>query len=121
MNEFIPYLLLLVAWHPDHPGKIEVDRAPGAFSSQADCEAAGAELLTQKDTFIVKGSGGQMMVRCIPSASSAEQEAAWAPIQERLEAEGVARRLREEQAQVAKEAAEKAKAKMQNPQIEQKP
>jgi hypothetical protein len=105
MEEFITYLLILVAWHPDQPGKIELERTPGAFETQEDCQDAGAKLLEQKDMYILKGSGAHMMVRCVQSATQAEQDAVWEPVQARLEAESAERRLRKEKEQIEKDRA----------------
>jgi hypothetical protein len=96
MNEFIPYLLILISWNPDKPEDFYVDRAPRAFVDKAACDKMGASVVQlAKDMATTTKTIGRVSYQCLPSASSAEEEAAFTRVAERLEEENERRYQRE--------------------------
>ncbi len=87
MNEFIPYILLLIWWHPDHPGKFEIERRSGAFESLEECQKHGVEAVEGRKIYKQEYGGTEFYYKCIASSSNQEQEDAWANVMERLEYE----------------------------------
>ena len=77
MEEFIPYILILVGWHPDHPGDFSFKRSPIVFAIQAECDSAGVEAVEQRKIYHIEFGGEKFVYRCFPSASRAENDRAW--------------------------------------------
>ncbi len=87
MNEFIPYILILIGWHPDHPGEFEFKRGPVVHSSLEECELHGNEAVEQRKIYKFEFGGMNYVYRCIASASRSETDQAWDDLKEKLEAE----------------------------------
>lgn len=86
MEEFVPYLLILISWHPDHPGKYSIERAPTAFATLDQCQADGNEFVAQRKIYRAEFGGMHFSFKCIQSATYeevsqviAEQDALKAP------------------------------------------
>lgn len=77
MEEFIPYLLILISWHPDEPGKFLVERAPKAYVTAELCEADGSEYIAQREIYRAEFGGRHFAYKCLPSASGKEIDQAW--------------------------------------------
>jgi hypothetical protein len=87
MNEFIPFILILIGWHPDHPGEFEFKRVEIVFPSLEECELHGNEAIEQRKIYKTEFGGTNYVFRCIPSASGAETDEAWSDLKEKLDAE----------------------------------
>ena len=76
MEEFIPYLLVVIGWHPDHPGEFTFDRAPLAFATLEACEADGSEYVAQRDIYRTEFGGMRFAYKRIRSVSGDEYKQA---------------------------------------------
>lgn len=76
MEEFIPYLLVVIGWHLDHPGEFTFHRAPLAFATLAACEADGSEYVAKRDTYRTEFGGMLFAYKCISSVSANEYQQA---------------------------------------------
>ena len=76
MEEFVPYLLIIIGWHPDHPGEFSFHRAPIAYADTDACEADGREYVAQRDIYRTEFGGMQFAYKCIRSASGDEYQQA---------------------------------------------
>ena len=77
MEEFIPYLLILISWHPDEPGKFTIERAPVVFANLEECNAHGREYVAQREIYHIEFGERRFDYKCIKSASSEETDKAW--------------------------------------------
>ena len=85
MEEFVPYILVLVAWYPNQPGQFEIERAELAYPSVEACEADGREIAAHRELYVDERGGTKVTFQCIRSASGNETDIAW---QEWLKAQG---------------------------------
>lgn len=76
MEEFIPYLLIVIGWHPDHPGEFTFHRAPMAYATLEECEADGSEYVAQRDIYRTEFGGMRFVYKCIRSVSGDEYDQA---------------------------------------------
>jgi hypothetical protein len=83
VEEFIPYLLVVIGWHPDHPGEYTFHRAPTAYATLSACGADGSEYVAQRDIYRTEFGGMRFAYKCIRSASGDESDAAWQALQEK--------------------------------------
>jgi hypothetical protein len=86
MEEFIPYILILIGWHPDHPGKFELVTRK-VFSSEAECKLHGNEAVEGRKIYKFEHGGAEFVFFCVPSSSADEEEQAWNQRLEDMEAE----------------------------------
>jgi hypothetical protein len=84
--EFIPYILIVIGWHPDHPGKFELYRRL-VVHSQAECDLIGDDTVESHKQYEDLGGGVKYTYFCIPAPSSEEQDAAWKALQDEIERE----------------------------------
>jgi hypothetical protein len=99
MNEFIPYLLILITWNPDKPEDQVLDRLPSVFIDIAACEKMGADVVQ----FAKQAAAANKITigashKCVLSASSKEAEAAYLRVGEREVVENEQRYQREKAA-----------------------
>jgi hypothetical protein len=111
MNEFIPYLLILILWNPDKPEEQVIDRLPKAFIDQAACEKMGADVV---QLAIQAGAANKITYgasyKCVLSASTMETEAAFLRTDEKDEEENE-RRYQQEKAEYERNLIEEAEQK----------
>lgn len=77
MEEFVPYILVLVASYPNQPGQLEIERAELAYPSIEACEADGREIAAHRELYVDERGGTKVTFQCIRSASSNEKDIAW--------------------------------------------
>jgi hypothetical protein len=88
MNEFIPYILLLMAWHPDEPGKFDIEKRM-VVASKEECELLGTESVEGRKIYKEEYRGLNFKYFCIAAPSSAEIEAVFQQEMKRLDEERV--------------------------------
>jgi hypothetical protein len=81
LEEFIPYILVLVAWYPGQPEQMEIERAELAYPSVEACEADGREIAAHRALYVDERGSPKINFQCVKSASDFESDLAW---QERL-------------------------------------
>ena len=96
MEEFVPYILVLVAWYPNQPGQMEIERAELAYPSVEACEADGRQIAAHRELYVDERGGTKVTFQCIRSASGNETDIAWQERLKELEAER-AQRYKKEQ------------------------
>ena len=96
MEEFVPYILVLVAWHPSQPGQMEIERAELAYPSVEACEADGRETAAHRELYVDERGGTKVKFQCIRSASGNETDIAWQERLKELEAERAERDKKEQ-------------------------
>ena len=72
MEEFVPWMLLLLADPAAGAGAPAIERVPGLFASSKACEAAA-------------GQYGARRHACLEAPSDAEKDAAWQALRASLE------------------------------------
>ena len=77
MEEFVPYILVLVASFPNQPGQLEIDRAELAYPSVEACEADGRAIAAHRELYVDERGRAKVTFQCIRSASSNEKDMAW--------------------------------------------
>jgi hypothetical protein len=86
MEEFIPFILIVIGWHPDHSGKFEIAKR-SVFESEADCRLHGTEAVEGRKIYELEHGGAKFEYFCVPSASGDEAEQAWQRRLEQIQAE----------------------------------
>ena len=97
MEEFVPYILVLVAWYPNQPGQMEIERAELVYPSVEACEADGREIAAHRELYVDERGGTKVTFQCIRSASANETDIAWQERLKELEAERAERAKKEQQ------------------------
>ena len=97
MEEFVPYILVLVAWYPNQPGQMEIERAELAYPSVEACEADGRQIAAHRELYVDERGGTKVTFQCIRSASGNETDIAWQERLKELEAERAERAKKEQQ------------------------
>lgn len=82
MIELVPWMLILVWWHPDEPGQFEVRREPHLFASADDCRIAGENRVAGTDMYHLEHAGMKVTYHCTTVPGSAEYDALFAQIDE---------------------------------------
>ena len=96
MEEFVPYILVLVAWYPNQPGQMEIERAELAYPSVEACEADGRQIAAHRELYVDERGGTKVTFQCIRSASGNETDIAWQERLKELEAERAQRDKKEQ-------------------------
>ncbi len=73
MVELIPFLLLLLEWHPDRPHDITVTRVEQVFPDEESCELEGLHRYSEAMLFNEE-DGKEFDYTCQPLPSQAEIE-----------------------------------------------
>jgi hypothetical protein len=97
MEEFVPYILVLVAWYPNQPGQMEIERAELVYSSVEACEADGRQIAAHRELYVDERGGTKVTFQCIRSASGNETDIAWQERLKELETERAERDKKEQQ------------------------
>jgi hypothetical protein len=82
MIELVPWMLILVWWHPDEPGKFEIERQPHLFASEDECRMQGANRVAGVDMYQIEHAGMKVTYHCTKVPGSAEYDALFAEIDE---------------------------------------
>lgn len=82
MIELVPWMLILVWWHPDEPGKFDILRDPHLFVSEAECRTQGANRVAGGEMYHLEHGGAKVTYHCTTVPSSAEYDALFAEIEE---------------------------------------
>lgn len=72
MIEFIPYMLIILWWHPDEPGAFELERWDGLFASEQECRAAGIDREAGVEMYSLEHHGAKAKHFCLPMPSDDE-------------------------------------------------
>jgi len=72
--EFIPFMLIILGWHPDRPGEISLERPEILFASIEMCQATGEKMAADRTKSLSEKSGALYEFRCLPIPSSHELE-----------------------------------------------
>jgi hypothetical protein len=82
MIELVPWMLILVWWHPDEPGKFDIRREPHLFASEAECRAQGANRVSGTAMYHLEHGGAKVTYHCTKVPDSAEYDALFAATDE---------------------------------------
>jgi hypothetical protein len=82
MIELVPWMLILVWWHPDDPGTFDVRREPHLFASEAECRMHGANRVAGTEMYHLEHGDAKVTFHCTPVPGSAEYDALFAAIDE---------------------------------------
>lgn len=82
MIELVPWMLILVWWHPDHPGDIDIQREHHLFTSDAECRMRGENRVAGVEMYHLEHGGAKVTYACVPVPDSAEYDALFANIDE---------------------------------------
>ena len=85
MIEILPYMLIILGFHPDHPGEIGVERPQILFVSKQECEQAGARMTDRMNEAAADKSGARYEFRCLEAPADTEYEDAYNAATERGE------------------------------------
>ena len=77
MEEFVPYILVLVAWYPNQPEQMEIERAELAYHSVEACEAEGRAIAEHRELYVDERGSPKVKFQCLRSASSDDKDMAW--------------------------------------------
>lgn len=77
MELFVPYMLLLVWWHPDHPGQSEVERSQGLFATASECAEMGKDRVERVAMYHLEHNGMKVAYQCLQVPHPDEHDAAW--------------------------------------------
>lgn len=80
MIELVPWMLILVWWHPDEPGRFELRREPYLFASEDACRIAGANRVAGSEMYQLEYAGLKATYHCTTVPGSAEYDALFAEI-----------------------------------------
>ena len=80
MIELVPWMLILVWWHPDEPGKFEIERGPYLFESEDECRIHGDNRVAGVDMYHLEHGGVKVSYDCTAVPASAEYDALYAKI-----------------------------------------
>ena len=82
MIELVPWMLILVWWHPDEPDRFEIRREPHLFASEADCQLQGANRVAGTAMYHLEHGGMKVTYHCTTVPGSAEYDALFAEFDE---------------------------------------
>lgn len=77
MDLIIPFMLIIVQWHPDHAGELVVERQPVLYMHEAECEQAGLDYVEQNGVKGTNQGGARFVYKCMPVPQVEEYEAAF--------------------------------------------
>jgi hypothetical protein len=68
---------VLVAWYPNQPEQMEIERAELAYHSVEACEADGREIAAHRELYVDERGSPKVKFQCIRSASFNDKDMAW--------------------------------------------
>ena len=75
-------MLVLVWWHPDEPGTLDIRREPHLFASEQDCQAEGANRVAGVEMYHLEHNGVKVSFACMPVPAHAEYDRLFAELDE---------------------------------------
>ena len=85
MIELFPIMVLILGWHPDRPGEIDLQRPEILFETAAECESAAGKMVHQMNERAASQSGARYEFRCLPAPRAGEFEDLFRSLPERGE------------------------------------
>lgn len=82
MIELVPWMLILVWWHPEEPGVFEIAREHHLFASKDACLTAGENRVAGVDMYDLEHSGAKVSYTCMTVPDSAEYDVLFAEFHE---------------------------------------
>ncbi len=82
MIEIVPWMLILVWWHPDEPGEFRVRREPHLFADEEQCQLHGANRVAGVEMYHLEHVGAKVTYHCTKVPGSAEFDTLIADIDE---------------------------------------
>lgn len=82
MIELVPWMLILVWWHPDEPGTFDIRREPHLFASEEECRIHGSNRVAGTEMYEREHGGAKVTYHCTTVPGSAEYDALFAAIDE---------------------------------------
>ncbi len=77
MEEVVLYFLILVTWHPDHPGQFEIKRFPQAFTEMEECKMVGEDSVAKHELYPEFTYGTKRTFACVQGPSGEEVDEAF--------------------------------------------
>lgn len=77
MEEFVPYILILVASYSNQPGQLEIERGELAYPSVAACERDGREMAAHRELYVDERGGTKVAFQCVRAATRSQTDMAW--------------------------------------------
>jgi hypothetical protein len=77
MQEVIPYLLILIAWYPDHPGQFDIERSPQVFLSLEECKMYGEDIVARHEIYKEFFNGEERTYICVKAPTKKQLDADW--------------------------------------------
>jgi hypothetical protein len=90
MPEFIPFILILISWHPDEPGVFALRRAPHVYPSLEQCELDGQNMVEGFTMYKYSFGDANFVYHCVPSASRSEIDRVLRSLKEESDSEQTA-------------------------------
>jgi hypothetical protein len=81
MIEILPYILLMIEWHPDHPGKMLVSKHNVVIGAE-QCQRELVEASERFKLYEFERGGSKLHFECIVAPSHAEQTCAFEQAEE---------------------------------------
>ncbi|AKM06659.1 hypothetical protein [Pelagerythrobacter marensis] len=72
MDEIIPYMLIVLMWHPDHSGEFVIDRRPVLYETEDACEEAGNDYVDSRAEYAFEFGGARFAFECLPVPARSE-------------------------------------------------
>ncbi|MDN3645232.1 hypothetical protein QWY75_03305 [Pontixanthobacter aestiaquae] len=85
MIEIVPVMLFILGWHPDKPGKIDLQRPEIVFTDMAECETAGKTIADRMTKAAADNSGTRYQFRCVTFPDRLEFDKAYRDMQDKTQ------------------------------------
>lgn len=83
MIEFVPYMLIILWWHPEHPGTFDLERKQQLFATEEACRVVGENYEAGVDMYSLEHDGAKVKYYCLPVPSGDEVERAFEELTQR--------------------------------------
>jgi hypothetical protein len=80
--DIIPWMLVLVWWHPDEPGRFAIRREPHLFADEATCRLYGNEWVAGVRMYAMEYGYVKVDYACMPVPSAEEFDNLYAELEE---------------------------------------
>ncbi|MFV0645559.1 MAG: hypothetical protein ACK5NN_13855 [Sphingomonadaceae bacterium] len=84
MIELIPFMLIVLQWHPDHPGQFVVERRLVLFETEQACKEAGVEYVEGHEEYSFEYGGAHFSYKCLPLPDPSEYDEMLKEIENRV-------------------------------------
>lgn len=65
MELILPFMLIVLQWHPDHAGEFTIDRPPVLFETRADREKGAAEFVERHTMYAEELGNVKYVTQCM--------------------------------------------------------